>query len=114
MLTVSLHCIRLHGPHGLYPEEVERGNDFEVDVDVRLPATINEDWPLVDYARINELVRAVMLGPRVPLLEMLVRDIWKSMRKEWPHLTHIKVAIRKLHPPMEGQVRAAQVCFEGS
>lgn len=114
MLTISLHCIRLHAPHGLYPEEAARGNDFEVDVDVRLPANIKDDWPLVDYARINELVRGVMLGERVPLLEMLVRDIWQALRKEWPQLSHIKVCIRKLHPPMEGQVRAAQVCFEGS
>jgi dihydroneopterin aldolase len=114
MLTVSLHCIRTHGPHGLYPEEAVRGNDFEIDVDVRLPATINDNWPLIDYARINEIVRIIMHGEPVPLLEMLVRSIWQNIRKEWPHLTHIKVCIRKLHPPMEGDVKAAQVCFEGS
>lgn len=113
MLTISLQCIRVRGPHGLYPEEAQRGNDFEVDVDVRLPATIQEEWPLIDYAHISELVHNVMQGARVPLLEMLVRDVWQRIRKEWPQLTHIKVSIRKLHPPMEGNVRAAQVCFEG-
>jgi dihydroneopterin aldolase len=114
MLTISLHCIRIHGPHGMYPEEAERGNDFEVDVDVRLPATIKDEWPLVDYSRINEIVQGVMKGERVPLLEMLVRDIWQQIRFEWPQLTHIKVTIRKMHPPMKGNVKAAQVCFEGS
>jgi dihydroneopterin aldolase len=114
MLTISLHCIRIHALHGLYPEEAVRGNDFELDVDVRLPASIKDEWPLVDYARVNEIVQRVMLGDRVPLLEMLVRDIWQGIRKEWPQLTHIKVCIRKLHPPMEGKVHAAQVCFEGS
>lgn len=113
MLTISLHCIRVHGPHGLYPEEAEQGNDFEVDVDVRLPASIKDEWPLVDYSRINDIVRGVMKGERVPLLEMLVRNIWQRIRAEWPQLTHIKVTIRKLHPPMKGQVKAAQVCFEG-
>ena len=101
MLTISLHCIRIHGPHGLYPEEAETGNDFEVDVDVRLPATIKDEWPLVDYSRINDIVRSVMKGERVPLLEMLVRNIWMGIRAEWPQLTHIKVTIRKLRPPMK-------------
>lgn len=114
MLTVSLHSIRIHGPHGLYPEEAVTGNDFEVDVDVRLPATINDEWPLIDYTRINEIVRLVIEGERVPLLEMLVRDIWLRLRKEWPQLSHIKVCIRKLHPPMKGNIKAAQVCFEGA
>jgi dihydroneopterin aldolase len=114
MLTISLQCIRVHGPHGLYPEEAQRGNDFEVDVDVRYPAAIKDEWPLIDYARINELVHQVMKGERMPLLEMLVAEIWQRIRKEWPQVSHIKVCIRKLHPPMEGTVKAAQVCFEGS
>ncbi len=103
----------MRGPHGLYPGEAERGNDFEVDVDVRIPAAIDEDWPLIDYARLSEIVHSVMNGDTVPLLEMLVREIWKRIRAEWPQLSHIKVAIRKMHPPMPGKVAYAQVCFEG-
>lgn len=113
MLSVSLHKIRMRGPHGLYPGEAERGNDFEVDVDVRVPATIDQEWPLIDYARISEIVHQVMGGAAVPLLEMLARDIWKTLRAEWPQLSHIRVAIRKMQPPMPGQVAYAQVCFEG-
>jgi dihydroneopterin aldolase len=113
MLSVSLHNIRVRGPHGLYPGEAERGNDFEIDVDVRVPATIDQDWPLIDYARISELVHLIMEGDVVPLLEMLAREIWKALRAEWPQLSHIRVAIRKMHPPMPGKVGYAQVCFEG-
>ncbi len=114
MLTISLQSLRIHGPHGLYPEEAARGNDFEVDVEARLPARISDEWPLIDYARMAEIVRIVIEGERVPLLEMLVRDIWKRIRAEWPQLLHIKVCVRKLHPPMNVQVKASQVCFEGS
>lgn len=112
MLSISLHTIRIRAPHGLYPEEAERGNDFEVDVEVRLPAGIGDEWPLIDYARIHEFAGAVMNGVRVPLLEMLVRDIWLRIRKEWPQLSFIRVCVRKLRPPMGGDVEAAQVCFE--
>jgi dihydroneopterin aldolase len=114
MLTISLQDIRIHGPHGLYTDEAENGNDFEIDVDLRLPATIKEDWPLIDYTRINDIVRLVVKGERVPLLEMLVRDIWQRLRAEWPQLSHIRVTVRKLRPPMKGNIKAAQVCFEGS
>ena len=113
MLSVSLHHIRIRAPHGMYPEEALHGNDFEVDVDVRLPVTIGEDWPLIDYARISEIVLSVMNGKTVPLLEMLAQDIFIRLREEWPILSHIKVTIRKMHPPMAGEVRYAQVCFEG-
>ena len=114
MLSISVHSICIRGPHGLYPGEAERGNDFEIDVDVRLPAVISGEWPLIDYARITEIVRLVMTGERVPLLELLVQNIWKKLRMEWPQLSHIKVAVRKMRPPMEGAVQWAQVCFEGS
>lgn len=113
VLTVSLHHIRIRAPHGLYPEEAARGNDFEVDVDTRLPVTIGEDWPLIDYARISEIVHIVMNGDAMPLLEMLAQEIFRKLRAEWPILSHIKVTIRKMHPPMPGDVRYAQVCFEG-
>ena len=112
MLSISLRNIRIRAPHGLYPEEAERGNDFEIDVDVRLPAGITDEWPLIDYARIHELTHEVMAGARVPLLEMLVREIWLRIRKEWPQLAFIRVCVRKLRPPMGGDVEAAQVCFE--
>ena len=113
MLSVSLHNIRIRGPHGMYPEEAITGNDFEVDIDVRLPATIGEDWPLVDYSRISEIVHEVMQGKAQPLMEMLVQDIYGQIRREWPMLSHIKVTVRKMNPPMPGDVRYAQVCFEG-
>ena len=82
MLTVSLHHIHIRAPHGLYPEEALRGNDFEVDVDVRLPAAIGKDWPLIDYARISEIVHFVMKGDAVPLLEMLAQSIFIKLRAE--------------------------------
>ena len=113
MLTISLHTIRIRGPHGLYPDEAIHGNDFEVDVDVRLPARMGDEWPLIDYSRISEIVLDVMKGKTVPLLEMLVKDFYNNIREEWPNLSHIKVTIRKLKPPMAGNVNYAQVCFEG-
>jgi dihydroneopterin aldolase len=112
MLTVSLDTIQIRGPHGLYPEEAINGNDFEIDVRLSLPTTIDEDWPLLDYSRVSEIVHAVMKGETVPLLEILVRDIYNRLRDEWPDLGLVRVCVRKMQPPMPGMVNYAEVCFE--
>ncbi|MEO6832437.1 MAG: dihydroneopterin aldolase [Chitinophagaceae bacterium] len=112
MLSIAVHNIQIRASHGMYPEEAILGNDFEVDVDVCLPVTIKDDWPLIDYARISEIVHFVLLAEAVPLLEMLVRDIWLKINQEWPELSHIKITIRKLNPQMKGSNKHAQVTFE--
>lgn len=112
MLTVSLNTIKIRGPHGLYPEEAIHGNDFEIDIVLQIPVGIKDEWAWVDYSRVNEIVREVMLGETVPLLETLVRDIYTRIKDEWPHLAKVQVCVRKLNPPMPGTVNYAQVCFE--
>ena len=61
MLTVSLHGIKIHAPHGLYPEEHILGNSFVTDVDIWLPDTL--PWPFADYTLIQKTVSATFLQP---------------------------------------------------
>jgi 7,8-dihydroneopterin aldolase/epimerase/oxygenase len=111
MLTVSLHGIKISAPHGLYAEEQVLGNKFEIDVDVQL-ATIAEDpLPFVDYTLIQGIVADVFLKPE-QLLEKFVRLIHTQLKQHIPDAIKIKVAVRKLHPPMAGDISYAQVCYE--
>ena len=112
MLTVSLHGIRLHAPHGLYPQEHVTGNDFEVDVDVQLAAGATEQFPFVDYVMLNDVVHEVF-REHGKLLETFVQQIHAALKTKVPNAEKIKVAVRKLHPPMQGNVKYAQVMFEG-
>jgi len=109
MLTVSLHGIRLREPYGLYPEEQVVQNEFEIDVDISMPDT--HPWPFVDYVLINTVVRSVFSQP-AQLLENFVYNIHTALKLNLPAAEKIKVAVRKLHPPMEGDVKFAQVCYE--
>lgn len=111
MLTVSLHNIRIHGKHGLYPEEAILGNWFEVDVDVKVQVTAKDKWPFVDYSVINKKVHDIFGNP-TPLLETLVLQIHESLKSMAPEGSVVRVAIRKMHPPMPGDVAYSQVCFE--
>ncbi len=109
MLTVSLHGIKLHAPVGLYPQEKILGNDFETDVDVWLPDT--QPWPYADYTIIQSTVANTFKEPEL-LLETLVYSIHNQLKASFPFALKIRVAIRKLNPPMPGQVGYAMVCYE--
>jgi dihydroneopterin aldolase len=112
MLTVSLHGVRLHAPHGLYPQEHILGNDFEVDVAVHMPVRDSHaQWPFVDYTLLNQVVNEVFQQPG-QLLETFVQNIYNELKAKVPDAEKIKVAVRKLHPPMQGDVKYSQVCFE--
>ncbi|MBC7552953.1 MAG: dihydroneopterin aldolase [Taibaiella sp.] len=109
MLTVSLHQIKIIAPHGLYPQEHIIGNTFEVDIDLQLPDAL--PWPYADYTLINETVTGIFNMPG-QLLETFVLNIHSELKKTFPFALKIKVAVRKLKPPMPGEVAYAQVCYE--
>ncbi len=111
MLTVSLHGIKLHAPVGLYEQEQVLGNDFEVDVDVWMEVAAGQVWPFVDYVMIRDTVDGVCSKPEL-LLESLVQKIHTTLKERIGNASRIRVAVRKYHPPMPGEVHYAQVCFE--
>lgn len=111
MLTVSLHGIRLHAPHGLYPQEHILGNVFEVDVDVYLPVHNGQQWPFVDYTLIHGVVTHVFEQPG-QLLETFVQNIYNALRLNVPDAEKIKVVVRKMQPPLQGDVKYSQVSYE--
>lgn len=112
MLTISVHGIQLHAKIGLYPEEKINGNNFEIDVDVEVNTTDVNSLPFIDYAVVNTIVLEVFAMPG-ELLETFVKTIHQEVKNKFPEAQRVKVAIRKLHPPMKGKVNYAQVCFEG-
>ncbi|HTN46091.1 MAG TPA: dihydroneopterin aldolase [Flavipsychrobacter sp.] len=112
MLTISVHGITLHAKIGLYPEEKITGNDFEIDVDARLQtSSSSQSFPFVDYAIIYEIVCKVF-AKEGDLLETFVKETYEAVKGKFPEAQQVRVAVRKLHPPMGGQIRYAQVCFE--
>ena len=109
MLTVSLHKIKLIAPHGLYPQEHILGNSFEVDVDIWLQDA--QPWPFADYTVIQQTVAGIF-NEQGHLLETFVYNIHTSIKSAFPEAEKVRVAVRKLNPPMPGEVAYAQVCFE--
>ena len=109
MLTVSLSGVRFHAPVGLYPQEAFIHNEIELNISVSQPANIT-DLPLIDYTILHGIATEAVQEPTA-LLETIVQRIVQNIDAKYPG-SKLKVAVRKLHPPMQGQVDYSEVCWE--
>ncbi|HVB04246.1 MAG TPA: dihydroneopterin aldolase [Chitinophagaceae bacterium] len=110
MHTVSLEGMLFSGYHGFHPEEEICGNTFEVTVHLEFEPGeeilgLNQS---VDYEAVYGIVKSVM-GKRQLLLEQLVQQISCGLKDRFPLLRSSDVRVRKLHPPLEGEVASCSV-----
>jgi dihydroneopterin aldolase len=95
----------------MYEEEKILGNHFEVDVDLTLPVPGGSSLPFADYTQIHALVHEEMQR-RAALLEEVIPLLHAALCETFPAAQRIRIAIRKMAPPMSGEVAYAQVVFE--
>lgn len=103
--TVALREVKCYAFHGFYPEEQLTGNHFLVDVEVAFsPANETENLQkTVDYEIINSIILGEMKNTQ-KLLETVVKNMIDKLLLAYPFLLSAEVGIRKLHPPMLGEV----------
>lgn len=111
MLTISLHGIKIIALIGMYPEEKVNPNSFETDVDVWVDDDESGEWPFIDYSIIHDLVADAFNQP-AEMLETLVQHIHSAVKKQFPQASKVRVAVRKLNPPLSHEVKYSQVVYE--
>jgi len=76
-VTIELHGLRLHGRHGVYPLEKERGQDFVFDVqlDVGERGLSDRLEDAVDYSEVARTVQEVSDARSYDLLEALATAV---------------------------------------
>ncbi len=108
---VSLEGVRFFAYHGFYPEEQILGTEFIVDVDTELEvfsAGDDEISNTVNYERLFQIISVEMKNPR-KLLETVAHAILGEIRHEFLAVNNIRVLIRKMHPPLGGDVRNSAI-----
>ena len=77
MITIELHGLRLHGRHGVHPEEKERGQDFVFDVELEVGDRGVSDRleDAVDYDAVARTVQEVSDARSYDLLEALAAAV---------------------------------------
>ena len=103
--TLVLHRLRFFGHHGVLPEEIARGQDFEVTVRLELPlceaGRTDELAQTVDYQAVHEVVRGVMEGPPRKLVEALAERVAAAVLRTFPRVHAVEIEVVKLNPPVD-------------
>lgn len=101
---IRLAGLRLLGVHGALPEEEERPQPFEVDVDVvaDLTAAGRTDSlaDTVDYGAVAAAVERIVVSESHRLLERLASRVADEVLEVDPRISAVTVTVRKLRPPV--------------
>ncbi len=114
--TINIEGIKLYGYHGCLDEEGRVGGEYIINVSMQvdfMQAAIADDLNLtIDYCAIFEICKAEM-AIRSKLIEHVGKRIFDSITKTFPQITHTKVIVIKLLPPMNGPVQNVSIILEG-
>lgn len=108
---VALHNVRFFAYHGFYPVEQVLGSEFIVDIEAEFEVFGNGNDDLaqtVDYEKLYAIATAEMNNTR-KLIETVAHGLLERIRHEFLAIKNIRVAIRKMHPPMQGEVGSSLV-----
>jgi dihydroneopterin aldolase len=112
--SIELRGLRALGTHGVLPEEQERAQPFEVDLDLEMDLSragrSDALADTVDYGAVTAAVAAVVGGPHAALLEHLAERIAAAaLSSGAPHATAVTVKVRKTRPPVPFELASAGV-----
>lgn len=111
---IELRGLRALGTHGALPEERERPQPFEVDLDLSVDlraAGLSDDLAdTVDYGAVAAAAVAVVEGPHAELIEKLAERVARAvLGAGGGRVTEATVTVRKLRPPVPADLRSAAV-----
>ena len=100
--TISLNKLRFFANHGVFEEERLTGNEFEVNISLRVKApkeTVRTISETINYAEVYSIVQNIFAN-REELLETIAMNIAKAVKDKFPALKQVSITISKLHPPI--------------
>ncbi|OEG00319.1 dihydroneopterin aldolase [Vulcanibacillus modesticaldus] len=112
MDKIIFEKMQFYAYHGVFEEENRLGQKFEVDLEMFLnlkkagKSDCLEDT--VNYAKVYELVKDLLMGKRRKLLESLAESIAEELLALFP-LEEVMVRVRKLQPPIPGHLQSVSV-----
>ena len=103
MVTVELHDVRIFAYHGVYEEEQNVGNNFQVFLSV----TYNDEDvsfdSIISTINYEELFRIEQhrMTIKTPLLEKVCDGIIRHIKHQYPFISEVKLSVYKLQAPIE-------------
>lgn len=102
--SIEIKGIRGFGYHGVFAHEREKGQEFLVDlslrIDLKRASTSDLLEETVDYGSVCTLVVGVIVGPPVALIERLAALIADSLLVNFPLIESVVVVVHKPQAPV--------------
>ncbi len=112
MGVIKLNRVKVYAYHGCLVEEGQIGSDYLVDLkintDLSIPAQSDNLSDTVDYVHLNKIIKEEM-AHRSKLLEHVCDRILNRSLSEISTITKAKVTVRKINPPIGGDVASVGV-----
>lgn len=112
MDTIELRGLRALGYCGALPEEQERRQPFEVDLDVEADLAVagssDELEDTIDYGALCAAVELVVVDERFRLMERMAARIAEVVLADL-RIDAVTVVVRKLRPPVPQQLGTSGV-----
>jgi len=111
--VIQLRGLRVMGVHGALPEEQDRAQPFEVDVDIVAglsAAGASDDLAdTVDYGAAAAAAQRIVADEHHQLLERLAQRIAEVTLAIDARIGSVTVTVRKLRPPVPADMGSAAV-----
>ena len=115
MNTIQVYGIRSYAFHGCLKEETNIGGNYIIDIDIDYNFTEsakNDDLSqTIDYVKIKEIVISEM-NVASKLIETVAYRILNSIKQKHPSIEKCKVVLKKINPPIDGDVDYVSVIVE--
>ncbi len=113
MGLIQIEGMEFYAYHGHYEEERYVGNRFLLDVAIQTDTSAAEASDRIEdalnYQHVYVLIKEEMEGKRLHLLEHVGRRIIDRLKSEIQGIDSITLKIRKMHPPMGGQIQSVSI-----
>jgi dihydroneopterin aldolase len=116
MAVISIEGMEFFAYHGCFAEEQLIGTWFVVDLFLDLDTTTAEASDnledTVNYLAVYQLVkREMMINSK--LLEHVGRRVITAVKEEFSMVTHARIKVRKMNPPLGGKMDFVSLTLEG-
>jgi dihydroneopterin aldolase len=111
--VIEIRGLRVLGTIGANPEEQDRAQPFEVDLDVyadlTVPGTTDALGDTINYGELVAAASAVVATERHQLLERVAQRVADAVLGVDPRAQAVTVTVRKLRPPVAYHLETAGV-----
>lgn len=107
MGLIAIEGMHFYAHHGFYKEEQVIGGNYQVDVylttDFAEAATDDELGKTINYENVYRITKTVMTE-KSKLIEHVAYRLIEQVLADFAPVTHIKVRVSKINPPVKGTV----------